>query len=78
MSMKISKIEKKDGIYFVTKTPNLIQRLFGVKEKIERYKHNNEVFHYFQHLKVFYKSNGEMVSWNDKMCKVLNNYENSF
>jgi hypothetical protein len=76
--MKISKIEKKDGIYFVTKTPNLIQRLFGVKEKIERYKHNNEVFHYFQHLKVFYKSNGEMVSWNDKMCKVLNNYENSF
>jgi hypothetical protein len=78
MSMKISKIEKKDGIYFVTKTPNLIQRLFGVKEKIERYKHNNEVFKYFNHIKVFYKSNGEMVSWDDKMCKVLNNYENSF
>lgn len=76
--MKISKIEKKDGVYFVTKTPNLIQKLFGFKEVIERYKHNGEVFHYFDNIKVFYKSTGEIVSWSDKMCKVLNNYERSF
>ena len=36
--MKINKIEKKDGIYFVTKTPNFIQRIFGIKERIERYR----------------------------------------
>jgi len=76
--MKVSKIEKKDGIYYVTKTPNLIERLFGVKEKIHRYKHNNEVFLHFPHLKVYYKPNGEMVCWHDKVCKLLNNYENSF
>jgi len=76
--MKISKIEKKNEIYFVTKSPNFIQRLFGIKDKIERYKHNDEVFHYFDHVKVFYKSNGEIVSWDSKMCKVLNNYLRSF
>jgi hypothetical protein len=76
--MKISKIEKKDGVYLVTKTPNLIQRLFGIKDKIERYKHKGEVFHYFDHVKVFYNSTGEIVSWSDKMCKVLNDYERSF
>jgi len=76
--MKVSNIEKKEGLYYVTKTPNFIQRLFGVKEATERYKCNDEVFHYFNHVKVFYKSNGEMVKWDDKMCEVLNNYERSF
>jgi hypothetical protein len=76
--MKISKIEKKDGIYFVTETPNFIQRLFGVKEKIERYRHNGEVFHYFNHIKVFYHSSGEIVKWDSETCKALNNYERSF
>jgi len=76
--MKISKIEKKDGLYYVTKTPNFIQKLFGIKEVIERYKWNGEVFHYFNHLKVFYKSTGEIIGVDDKMCKVLNNYFRSF
>jgi len=76
--MKISKIEKKDGLYYVTKTPNFIQKLFGMKENVERYKCNGEVFHYFNQVKVFYKSTGEIVSWSDKMCNVLNNYDRSF
>jgi hypothetical protein len=76
--MKISKIEKKGEIYFVTKKPNFIQRLFGTKEKIERYKCNGEVFYYFNHIKVFYKSTGEAVHWNDKMSKVLNDFDHSF
>lgn len=76
--MKISNIEKKDGLYFVTKTPNFIQKLFGVKEITEQYKCNGEVFSYFNHIKVFYKSDGEIVGLPDKMCKVLNNYERSF
>ena len=76
--MKISKIEMKDGLYYVTKTPNFIQKLFGMKEVTERYKWDGEVFHHFNHLKVFYKSTGEMVSAYDKMCNVLNNYSRSF
>lgn len=76
--MKIGNIEKKDGIYFVTKTPNFIQRLFGVKEKVERYRYEGEVFYYFNDLKVFYDSNGKKVSWDTKMCRALNDYEHSF
>lgn len=76
--MKISKIEEKDGLYYVTKTPNFIQKLFGMKEVTERYKCSGEVFHYFNHLKVFYKSTGEIVGVDDEMCNVLNNYSRSF
>ena len=76
--MKISKIEKKDGVYFVTKTPNSIQRFFGMKEIVEKYKHNGEVFLLFDHIKVFYKSTGEMLSWYNDVCKALNDYEHSF
>lgn len=76
--MKISKIEKKEGIYFVTKTPNFIQKLFCIKQKIERYKTNGEVFLNFDHIKVFYKSNGEILRWNNKICKILNNFDRKF
>ena len=76
--MKISKIEKIGEIHLVTLVPNFIEQIFGVKEKIERYKHKGEVYKHFPHIKVFYKSNGEMLRFFDKMCKALNNYENSF
>ena len=77
--MKITNIEQKEGLYYVTKTPNFIEKIFGVKEKTERYKHiNGEVFHFFPNIKVFYKSTGETLSWDDKTCKALNNYLRSF
>lgn len=76
--MKITKIEKKEGIYFVTKVPDFIERLFGIKKRTERYKTNDEVFLHFNRLKIFYKSTGELLDWNDEMCKILNNYEHSF
>ena len=75
--MKIS-IEVKDNIYYVTKNPNFFQKLFGCKEKVERYKTNGDVFHYFDHIKVFYRSDGELLLAWDKMSKILNNYTNSF
>ena len=76
--MTIEKIEKKDGIYYVTKTPNFIQKLFGIEEKIERYKTNGEVFTHFQNMKVFYSSDGKLVSWNDDMCDILNEFDRKF
>jgi len=76
--MKLEKIEKKDGIYYVTKTPNFFEKLFGIKEKIDRYKTDGEVFKYFPHIKVFYSSDGEPISWDNKMCKILNNFDRSF
>lgn len=76
--MKITKIEKINGIHHVTKEPNWLQKLFGVKTKVERYKTKGEVFHYFTQFNVFYRSDGSIVSPTDNMCKVLNNFENSF
>lgn len=76
--MKINKVEKREGIFYVTKTPNFIERLFGMKEVIERYRWNNEVFMNFNDMKVFYRSDGKMVRHSDKMCEILNNYEHSF
>jgi hypothetical protein len=76
--MKIINIELKNGIYYVTKNPNFIQKIFGVKTKNERYKTKGEVFHYFPQLKVFYSSNGKMVSPIDEMCDILNNFERRF
>jgi hypothetical protein len=76
--MKIVKIESKDGIFYVTKKPNLLEKIFGKKEKVERYKTNNDVFLYFNDVTVFYKEDGSIVSINDKMCDVLNNHLHSF
>lgn len=76
--MKISNIEKKDEIYYVAKSPNIIQRLFGVKEKVERYKTYGEVFKYFNQFKAFYDSNGKQVRLTDDMCEVLNNFDRRF
>lgn len=76
--MRVSKIEKTDDVYFVTKSPNFIQKLFRMKETVERYKCNGETFHYFPSHKVFYKSTGEIVGPLDKMCDILNNYARRF
>lgn len=76
--MKVSKIEKKDNLYYVTKTPNFIKKLFGMKEVIERYRCDGDVFYYFEHIKVFYKSTGEIVNWQDKMSDILNNFDRQF
>ena len=76
--MKVSKIEKKDNLYYVTKSPNFIQKLFGIKEVIELYRCKGDVFYYFDHIKVFYKSTGEIVNWDDNMCTILNNFDRQF
>jgi hypothetical protein len=35
--MKITKIENEGNIFKVTKSPNLLQRIFGLKTKVENY-----------------------------------------
>jgi len=76
--MKIGKIELKENVYYVTKIPNWLQGLFGVKEKVERYRTYNEVFHFFPQYKVFYSSDGKQVNWMSKMNEALNNYPRRF
>ena len=43
--MKIKEIKEVDNVYIVTLTPNLwIEKLFGVKEKIEKFKCTGATF----------------------------------
>jgi hypothetical protein len=76
--MKITKIEEIDGIYHVTKTPSFLARLFGAKNKVERYKTNGESFHYFNHITVFYREDGKMLGPMEKMTGLLNNHIRKF
>ena len=36
--MKITKIENEGNIYLVTREPNFIERLFGIKKRVDKYK----------------------------------------
>lgn len=76
--MKITRIEVINGIHHVTQTPNLIERLFGKKEVVERYKRTGEVYAYFPHVEIFRKSTGEVPQAIDKVTKALNNFINAF
>lgn len=46
--MKITKIEKEEGrysgTYLVTLTPYLIERFFGIKERVEKYKDTDSTY----------------------------------
>lgn len=78
--MKISNIEKdSENVYYVTFTPNLIQRLFGMKNVIKTYKEKKgSVYKYLQSSNVFYSSDGEILSPFSKECQALNNFQRRF
>lgn len=77
--MKIIKIEKvTECTYFVTQSPNILEKLFGVKEKVTTYYYYNNLNMCFT---VLYHNTPELNNcikkyvYSDKMCKVLNKYE---
>jgi len=72
------KIEKINEVYFVTQTPDYFERLFGVKEKVDRYRWEGSVFARFPHIKVFYHESGRQLSWDSKLTIELNKQENKF
>lgn len=76
--MRIKKIEKLIGIYYVTFEPNFIERIFGVKEKVEKYKHTGYSFTLFPSLMAFCHSSGKLLSWDDKTLEALNEFERKF
>lgn len=42
--MKVTKIEENSGIYLVTLTPNFIEKLFGKKEKVDRFRMSDSTY----------------------------------
>lgn len=72
--MKITKIEKKDDIIYVTKTPNIIQKIFGYKNKVEKYKYTGMIYNNTND-KVFINEKGTIVDFYDNMCGHLNDFD---
>ena len=72
--MKITKIEKKDNIIYVTKTPNIIEKIFGYKNKIEKYKYTGLIYNNTD-VKVFINEKGSIVDFYDNMCDHLNDFD---
>jgi hypothetical protein len=70
-------IEYIDDTYVVTQTPNFIERLFGVKQKVDRYRWQGGAFVHFPHIKVFYHESGRALNWDDPLTIVLNSEENN-
>jgi hypothetical protein len=76
--MKILEIKKDGNIYLVKRKPNLLQKIFGFKEKTEKYKDTGKVFTYLPHISVYIKQNGELLDPLNKITTVLDNFKRSF
>lgn len=76
--MKITKIEQKDNIFIVTKIPNLLERIFGFKTKVEKYKDTGDTYLYAKDTKIYVNQKGEILGILHKMTKVLENWRRSF
>jgi hypothetical protein len=76
--MKITKIENEGNIFKVTKNPNLLQRIFGLKTKVENYKDTGNTYHYFESVHVYINQKGQVLGPINKMTNVLENWRRSF
>ena len=76
--MKITNIEQEENIWIVTKTPNTLQRIFGVKETKSRYKDTGSKYHYFPTVRVYLNQGGEILGGTHKITSVLENWRRKF
>jgi hypothetical protein len=75
--MKIKSIEKEkdrfNDIYLVTFEPNWLEKLFGIKEKLEKYKDTGEVFT-FGGGHVYINQDGEQLINHNSIGETLDNF----
>lgn len=67
--MRITNIEYDNGVYSITFNPCFIERVFGMKEKIKKYKKRGDVF---------WLKNGEKLRSDNVVTIAINNWDNSF
>jgi len=75
--MKIVEITKENDIYTVKQVPNWLERLFGIKEKVEKFKKDNWHKYMFGG-GLYYNQKGEEIGNGNKVGLALDNYERSF
>jgi len=76
--MKIEKIIQEEDIFIVTYKPNVLEKLFGVKEKFEKYKATNMSYVNGKDAKVYINQKGEILHFHHKMNKILDNFRRKF
>lgn len=76
--MKITEITKTDNVYTVRFSPNWLGRLFGKKEKIEKFKKSNGVRYLLTGRGVYYNQKGEETGGLSEIGLALDNYDRSF
>lgn len=76
--MKIVSIKKEDDLYVVELKPNFIQRLFGMENKINKYKRNPFETYTFGGGSVYYNQKGEELRNNHYIQKAIDNYRRSW
>lgn len=75
--MKVSKIEDIDGIYHVTITPTWIERIFGLKEKVMKFKPKGATF-VFGGGEVYIRSDGEETGNGSYIGEALDKFRKRF
>lgn len=78
--MKIASIEKnKEGynVYTVTFKPNIIERLLGLKEKVELFKDSGRVYSFGEGT-VYLRKDGSKLPNGNAIAKKLDNFQNAW
>jgi ABC-type branched-subunit amino acid transport system ATPase component len=60
--MKITNIEQQGDVFILTKSPSLIQKIFGKKEKKEKFKDTGQVYERFPHIRAYVNEDGKTLS----------------
>ena len=77
--MKIVKITKESKYIFVVEfKPNIIQRLFGIKNKTQRFKQEPYQRYYYGEGGIYYAENGEELGVFSKVGKAIDTFRHSW
>jgi hypothetical protein len=76
--MKIAKITIEDYLYVVELKPNFIQRLFGMENKVEKYKRKSSESYTYGGGSVYFNQKGEELGNHNYIQKAIDNYRRSW
>ncbi|MFO7968814.1 MAG: hypothetical protein R6U15_01735 [Candidatus Izemoplasmatales bacterium] len=76
--MKIEKIKQDGDIFKVTKKPNLIQHLFGVKKRTELYKDMKITYKHFPDINAYHDQQGNILKATDKIVTAIESWKRAF
>lgn len=76
--MKVVNIIEQDNLYVVELKPNFIQRLFGMENKIKKYKRIPFEYYTFGGGSIYYNQKGKKLRNRHYIQKAIDNYKRSW